>query len=54
MAVIVCDKDSSELFRTSSADGNVGFNTPKQEAYAQWAKYAVEQKLHVAVEDHSA
>ena len=38
--IIVCDKKGNELFHTNNADGSADFNTPKQEAYAQWAEYA--------------
>ena len=40
VTVVVCGRDGYELFRTSNADGSADFNTPKQEAYAQWARYA--------------
>ena len=54
VVVIVCDQNGNELFRTSNADGSVNFNTPKQEAFAQWAKFAEERKPSVVTENQSA
>ena len=36
---IVCDSKGKELFRTRNGNGTSDFNTPKQEAFAQWANY---------------
>ena len=52
--VIVCDQKGNELFRSSNADDSVDFNTPKQEAMAQWAKFAEEHKPPVVTENQSA
>ena len=52
--IIVCDRNGNELFRTNNADGSADFNTPKQEAFARWAKYAKEQNHGVCVENQSA
>lgn len=54
VTIIVCDWNGNELFRTSNADCSVGFNTPKQEAFAQWTKYAKERNPSVSVENQSA
>ena len=54
VTVIVCDQSGKELFRTNNADDSVDFNTPKQEAFAQWKKYVEDMKPHVIVENQSA
>lgn len=54
VTIIVCDRCGKELFRTSNADGSAGFNTPKQEAFAQWKKYMEKRNAHVSVENQSA
>ena len=54
VTVIVCDPDGKELFRTCNADNSVSFNTPKQEAYEQWAKFAEKNQPSVCVENQSA
>ena len=54
VTVIVCDQKGRELFRTSNADGSVNFNTPKQEAFAQWKKYAGSHNTGIVTENQSA
>ena len=54
VTVIVCDQNGNELFSTSNADSSVDFNTPKQEAFEQWSKYAKKHSPHVTVENQSA
>ena len=54
VTVIVCDQNGNELFRTSNADDSVNFNTPKQEAHEQWAKFVENTKTEIVTENQSA
>ena len=53
ITVIVCDQEGTELFRTNNGDGSANFNTPKEEAFAQWKSFTEQSLINATVEDQN-